>query len=66
MNDPLTDLSEYGVTDAAAAMEQLAGAGIDLDDVGSTLEEQGVASFHDSFAHVLGALEAKAGQLARG
>lgn len=47
-------------------MEQLAGLGIDMDDVGCTLEEQGVASFHDSFAHVLGALKAKTGQLAQG
>jgi transaldolase len=57
---------DTGVTDAAEAMEQLAGLGIDMDDVGRTLEEQGVASFHDSFAHVLGALKAKTGQLAQG
>jgi transaldolase len=35
-----------------------------MDDVGRLLEDQGVASFHESFAHVLGALEAKARQLA--
>jgi transaldolase len=51
---------------AADVMERLAGLGVDIDDVGRTLEEQGVASFHESFAHVLGALEAKAGQLTRG
>ena len=34
-------------------------AGVDKDDVGRTLEAQGVAAFHESFAHVLGALEAK-------
>lgn len=37
-----------------------------IDDIGSTLEEHGVASFHDSFAHVLAALETKTGQLAQG
>ena len=57
---------DTGVADAAGVMEQLGGLGIDMDDVGRTLEEQGVASFHDSFAHVLGALAAKASQLARG
>jgi len=57
---------DTGVADAAEAMEQLAGLGIDMDDVGRTLEEQGVASFHDSFAPVLGALKAKTGQLAQG
>ena len=30
-----------------------------------SLEDHGVAGFHDSFAHVLAALEAKAAQLAR-
>jgi transaldolase len=47
---------------AAGVMEQLAALGIDMDDVGATLEDQGVASFHDSFAQVLAALEAKASQ----
>jgi len=42
----------------------LAGVGVDLDEVGRTLEDQGVASFHQSFAHVLQVLEAKARQLA--
>lgn len=34
--------------------------------VGRVLEEQGVAGFHDSFAHVLAALTAKSSQLASG
>jgi transaldolase len=54
------------IAGAAAAMEGLAAAGIDMDDVGRVLEEQGVASFHDSFAHVLGALAAKTSQLGHG
>jgi transaldolase len=55
---------DAGVTDAAETMARLSELGIDMDDVGRTLEEQGVASFHESFAHVLAALEAKAGRLA--
>jgi transaldolase len=48
------------VDEAAAVMDRLGDAGIDIEDVGHTLEEQGVASFHESFAHVLRALKAKA------
>jgi transaldolase len=54
------------IAGAAEAMQRLAEAGIDMDDVGRVLEEQGVASFHDSFAHVLGALTAKTSQLGHG
>jgi transaldolase len=54
------------IAGAAEAMQRLAEAGIDMDDVGRVLEEQGVASFHDSFAHVLGALAAKTSQLGHG
>jgi transaldolase len=57
---------DTAVTGAAETIERLAGLGIDMDDVGAALEEQGVASFHASFAHVLAALEAKTGQLAQG
>ena len=53
-----------GVGDAGAVMARLAEVGVDMDDVGRTLEDQGVASFHQSFAHVLQALESKARQLA--
>ena len=38
---------------AARLMGRLATVGIDMDDVGATLEDEGLASFHDSFAHVL-------------
>ena len=37
---------------------------MDVDDVDHTLEEDGVASFHQSFTHALLAVEAKARQLA--
>jgi transaldolase len=55
---------DRGVDDAGAVMRALAEVGVDMDDVGRTLEDQGVASFHQSFAHVLEALEGKARQLA--
>jgi transaldolase len=55
---------DTGVDDAEAMMDTLAEVGVDIDDVGRTLENQGVASFHQSFAHVLQALEHKARQLA--
>ena len=52
------------VDDARDVMRDLAAVGVDMDDVGLTLEDEGVASFHESFRHVLDALEAKADQLA--
>jgi transaldolase len=55
---------DRGVDDASAVMRALAEVGVDMDDVGRTLEDQGVASFHQSFAHVLQVLETKARQLA--
>jgi transaldolase len=55
---------ERGVDDADALMQRLAEVGVDMDDVGRALEDQGVASFHQSFAHVLYALQTKARQLA--
>ena len=51
--------------DATDTLEQLAQVGVDMDDVGLTLEVQGVESFHQSFAHVLETLEARAGLLTR-
>ncbi|HEX6677607.1 MAG TPA: transaldolase [Actinomycetes bacterium] len=56
---------DRGVDDAEALMRALAGVGVGLEDVGRALEDQGVATFHESFAHVLGALGTKARQLAR-
>jgi transaldolase len=55
---------DRGVDHAGAVMDRLAEVGVDMDDVGRTLEDQGVASFHQSFTHVLEALEGKARQLA--
>jgi transaldolase len=56
---------DTGMDQAAAVMRRLAAAGVDMDDVGLTLENQGVASFHASYQNVLAALAAKAGQLSR-
>jgi len=55
---------DSGVDDAIAVMQALAQVGLDMDDVGRALEDQGVASFHESFVHVLHALQTKAHELA--
>ncbi len=54
---------DQGVDEAEATWEQLAGVGVDLDDVGRTLEEEGVAAFSKSFDELLGVLEGKAAEL---
>ncbi len=54
---------DAGVDEAAEVLRGLAGVGVDVDDVGRTLEVAGVASFHESSAGVLDALEAKAREL---
>ena len=51
------------VDQAEDAWRGIAAAGVDLDDVGATLEREGVASFQKSFDELLGALEAKAAEL---
>lgn len=50
---------DTGVPQAAALMGRLAEVGVDLDDVGRTLEENGIAAFHDSYRHLLDTLETK-------
>jgi transaldolase len=54
---------DTAVAGARSARHDLAKVGIDMDDVGLALEEQGVASFHESFQHVLSALDTKTHQL---
>jgi transaldolase len=56
---------DTGVDEAAEVMRRLAAVGVDMDDVGLTLEDQGVAGFHTSYEQVLAALAAKANQLSR-
>ncbi len=55
---------DAGLDDAAEVLARLERLGVDMDDVGWILEMQGVAAFRESFAHVLGALAAKAQDLA--
>ena len=45
---------------AQTVIDELGGVGIDLDDVGRTLETEGVEKFQASFTHLLESLEAKA------
>jgi transaldolase len=56
---------DTGVAEAAGVMRRLAAAGIDMDDVGLTLEVQGIDAFAESHRKVLTALTAKADQLGR-
>ena len=49
---------------AHTAMRRLDEVGVDMDDVGLTLENEGIATFHDSFQDVLASLDTKAQQLA--
>ena len=55
---------DVDVDAAADVMGRLAAAGVDMDDVGLALEDRGVEGFHESFAHVLNALDTRARQLA--
>ena len=48
------------MSDAREIMRRLARLGVDMEDVGHTLEREGIAAFQASFDHVLGSLEAKA------
>jgi transaldolase len=54
---------DTGVDEAAEVMRRLAAAGVDMDDVGLTLEDHGIAGFHTSYQQVLAALAAKADEL---
>jgi len=55
---------EQDLDKATGLFEQLAGAGIDYDDVVRVLEEEGVQKFADSFAELLDGIRAKRGELA--
>jgi transaldolase len=56
---------DVGVSEAAETMRRLEDLGIDMGDVGRTLENQGVAGFSRSFRHLLDSLDAKKHQLSR-
>ena len=50
--------------EAQHALERIAAIGIDMVDVGRTLEDSGVAAFHESFAGILTTLDSRAQQRA--
>jgi transaldolase len=54
---------DTGVDQAAEVMRRLAAVGVDMDDVGLALEDQGVAGFHASYQQVFATLAAKADEL---
>jgi transaldolase len=51
---------DVGIDEADELFARLSALGIDMDAVGSALEDAGVANFHESFQEVLNALQAKA------
>jgi transaldolase len=56
---------DTGVEQGAEVMRRLTAVGVDMDDVGITLEDQGIAGFHESYRQVHSALTAKTRQLNR-
>jgi transaldolase len=54
---------DEGVAEAEATWAALSEVGVDLDDVGRTLEDEGVAAFSKSFDELIGVLEGKAAEL---
>jgi transaldolase len=54
---------EQGLDEARRLFDDLAAAGIDVDDVTRVLEEEGVQKFADSFAELLDGIRAKRGEL---
>jgi transaldolase len=57
------DTVAKGLKKAHALLDQLAAAGVDVDDVTQTLEVEGVQKFADSFAELLDGVSAKRGEL---
>ena len=49
---------------AQATLDAIAAVGVDLDDVGRVLEDQGVSSFAKSFDELITSLEAKSSEVA--
>jgi transaldolase len=54
---------DAGTAAADDVLRELATVGVDMDDVGHTLEDQGIATFAASFDHVVGTLARKAPDL---
>jgi transaldolase len=55
----LARMIDVEVSEAREVMRRLAHLVVDMEDVGHTLEREGIAAFQASFDHVLGRLEAK-------
>jgi transaldolase len=55
----LARMIDVGLDAAGLVMHALAKAGVDMDDVGQTLEREAIEAFQASFSHVLGTLDAK-------
>jgi transaldolase len=54
---------EQGIDEANRVFERIANAGVDYEDVTSTLEREGVEKFADSFRELLEGIRAKSGEL---
>src|SRR5262245_37486864 len=54
---------EQGLDDAKRLFDELAAAGVDVDDVTRVLEEEGVQKFSDSFTELLDGIRSKRGEL---
>jgi transaldolase len=54
---------DQGLEEAEQVFQRLEAVGVDMDDVGRVLEEEGVASFSKSFDELIGALERKSAEL---
>jgi transaldolase len=54
---------DANLDEAETVLDELARLGVDMDDVGRTLEDQGVTSFDESFARVLDTLTIKANHI---
>ncbi|BBY45206.1 transaldolase [Mycolicibacterium celeriflavum] len=59
----VTRTLDTGIAEATRVMHDLRVVGVDMDDVGHSLEDEGVAGFHRSFADLLDTLRDKARQL---
>jgi transaldolase len=54
---------DSGVEDAQRTLDRLEAIGVSMTDVGRTLEDEGVASFTNSFDHLLVTLATKGAEL---
>jgi transaldolase len=61
--DPRPDTISRDVDGAQRVIDELAGAGIDYDDLTDTIEREGVDSFERSYRDCLASLEKRAGEL---